>query len=176
MANSPETGRPLTFDSNAGAVLYACALTLPRASECACSIVNVRACTCKAGVANERCEKKDMSHCLELAVTLFLIIAAQLLSTAVTLATPPPPSGWGCGPCNRTSCPPRGDCRRGLQLVDDCGCCTLCPGKKLEGERCGGEGNAGASCSGRVWSASTGSAASLERREWESARTVSDSG
>lgn len=54
-----------------------------------------------------------------------------------------PPFGWGCPPCNESSCPPVA-CSENLQYVDSCGCCALCA--KEEGERCGGSGGEGGRC------------------------------
>lgn len=84
---------------------------------------------------------------LGLSLLLGLVLAAwtsPALSPAPTSSLPPPwIFGWGCPPCNQSECPPLA-CDEWLRYTDLCGCCSLC--SKLEGDRCGGQGNAGGSC------------------------------
>ena len=50
-----------------------------------------------------------------------------------------------CPPCEYVTCPPL-ECTNSTlhTYFDECGCCILCG--KAEGERCGGESNAGGNC------------------------------
>lgn len=77
-----------------------------------------------------------------LPLCIFLYCVTTVLSSHSLL---PSSLGWGCASCNQSRCPPV-SCNESLQYVDGCGCCVLCG--KLEGERCGGDGDTGGRCNG----------------------------
>ena len=99
-------------------------------------------------VCLDRGEMSQIAATLERNCTLRLVYCITFTLSLLLLSLPTalsftPPVGWGCAPCNQSSCPPVA-CDENLQYMDSCGCCALCA--KEEGERCGGREDVAGRC------------------------------